>query len=132
MHKHHRPDDHHPEDREAPARLRKRNIEAAGLTAADVLPSDLSVSEDVCNAILGADIDAPDVEVVVDRGVVTLTGVVTDATTRHHLEQLCFDVAGVQAIDSQIRVEPAPGAVASSPSSLPNSHPLHRSTGGSR
>ncbi len=128
----HRPDDHGSDDRETPARLRKRNVEAAGLSAADVLPSDLSVSEDVCNAILGADIDAPDVELVVDRGVVTLTGVVTDATTRHHLEQLCFDVAGVQAIDSQIRVEPAPAVVDASSPSSPTSHALHRPTGGSR
>lgn len=120
------------EGREDPARLRKRNIENAGLHASDVLPSDLSVSEDVCNAILGADIDAPEVEVIVDRGVVTLTGTVTDATTRHHLEQLCFDVAGVQAIDSQIQVVPAPGIVASSSTELPTSHPLARSFGGSR
>lgn len=130
MQNHHR--DGPAEGREDPARLRKRNLENAGLSASDVLPSDISVAEDVCNAILGADLEAPEVEVVVDRGVVTLTGTVTDTTTRHHLEQLCFDVAGVQAIDSQIQVLPAPGAVASSSTELPTSLPLSRSFGGSR
>jgi hypothetical protein len=102
--------------------------------ADDAVHDDSAVTEDVCNAVLGAappggGVDAADVEVSVADGVVVLTGVVSDATSRHHLEQVIFDVPGVRGIESRLEVRPRPKSTATSSDSLPVSRPL---TGGAR
>lgn len=97
------------ENREAPERRRARNIHF----------DDDAIAEDVCNAIFNADVDAAEVEVAVEEGVVTLRGEVSDATSRHHLEQLLFDVPGVRGVACELRVVPHPASYSDPPLTEP-------------
>jgi len=52
-------------------------------------------------------IDASQIEVSVDSGVVTLTGSVEDRTQKRMAEDVADSVAGVRDVQNQLRIEPA-------------------------
>ena len=67
--------------------------------------SDARIHEDVCEAIAQqGHIDATDVEVKVERGIVTLTGTVHERHDKRGLEQLVEHTLGVEDVHNQIRL----------------------------
>lgn len=67
--------------------------------------SDTRIHEDVCEAIAQqGHIDATDVEVKVERGIVTLTGTVHERHDKRGLEQLVEHTLGVEDVHNQIRL----------------------------
>lgn len=66
--------------------------------------SDDRIREDVCDGIIASGIDASDVEVTVEGGLVTLTGSVGDRSEKHRMEDIADSVGGVGGVRSEIRV----------------------------
>jgi hypothetical protein len=68
--------------------------------------SDDRIREDVCERLTQhGQIDASDIEVQVDSGVVTLTGTVDQRKTKRMAEDLVESVSGVKDVHNQIRVQ---------------------------
>jgi osmotically-inducible protein OsmY len=67
--------------------------------------SDTRIREDVCDRLTDApDIDASDVEVTVNNGDVTLSGVVRNREEKRRSEDLVENIAGVRDVHNHLRV----------------------------
>lgn len=67
--------------------------------------SDQRVIEDVNDRLfLDPYVDASDVEVHVEKGDVTLTGLVADKNAKRLAEDIAWSVAGVKNVDNKLRV----------------------------
>lgn len=67
--------------------------------------SDERIREDVCERLSQhGQIDASDIDVQVESGVVTLTGWVSDRRIKHLTEDICENISGVSDVHNQIRV----------------------------
>jgi hypothetical protein len=67
--------------------------------------SDERIREDVCERLeRDHAVDATDIEVAVENGVVTLTGFVDDRRTKRYTEDLVEDVGGVRDVQNQLRI----------------------------
>jgi osmotically-inducible protein OsmY len=68
--------------------------------------SDERIREDVSDAI-GQDgyVDASDVEVKVEAGIVTLTGTVDERPEKRHLERIAEQIYGVEEVRNEIRLK---------------------------
>lgn len=67
--------------------------------------SDTRIEEDVSDALMmNADVDASDIEVKVDKGVVCLSGVVEDRHQKRIAEELAESVLGVQDVENGLKV----------------------------
>jgi hypothetical protein len=67
--------------------------------------SDARIAEDINEALTWhPDIDASEVEVAVERGNVTLTGLVYDPQTRRLIVELALQTAGVSELDDRLCV----------------------------
>ncbi|MFL5330742.1 MAG: BON domain-containing protein [Gemmataceae bacterium] len=67
--------------------------------------ADDRICEDVCERLTQhGDIDASDIEVRVDKGEVTLTGMVDDRRIKRMVEDIADDVSGVVEVHNQIRI----------------------------
>ena len=68
--------------------------------------SDDRIKEEVCDLIMRHDeIDGSDIEVEVSGGEVTLTGSVSDRSTKHMVENLIEKTLGVGDVHNQLRVK---------------------------
>lgn len=68
--------------------------------------SDERVSEDIHERLTAhPEIDATDVEIEVQGGVVTVTGAVEDRWTRHRVEDVIDEILGVREIDNRLRID---------------------------
>jgi hypothetical protein len=76
-----------------------------GVGPRDYQRSDARIHEDV-NACLTQDhaVDASAVHVVVEGGVVTLTGTVPDRMMKHRVEELLERISGVREIENQLKL----------------------------
>ncbi|HVY46566.1 MAG TPA: BON domain-containing protein [Minicystis sp.] len=78
--------------------------------------SDERIREDVCDRLTDhPDIDASDIDVLVQGQEVTLTGTVPERRLKHLAEYLAEDVAGVQEVHNQLRVRREEQRAAASP-----------------
>jgi uncharacterized protein (DUF2267 family) len=69
--------------------------------------TDARIAEDLCERLLhDPDIDASEVEVAVEAGAVTLTGVVDDPHIKRMVESLAAAVPGVREVVDRLRVHP--------------------------
>lgn len=66
--------------------------------------SDERVTEDVCERIMDAGLDAAEVDITVQSGVVTLSGDVRDRADKYRMEQIASDVSGVTDVQNSLRV----------------------------
>lgn len=66
--------------------------------------SDERIMEDVCDR-LASEVDASEVEVVVLKGEVTLTGTIADRHLKFQIEHLADQVMGVTEVHNQLRVK---------------------------
>jgi hypothetical protein len=66
--------------------------------------SDERVREDVCEILSDGTVDASDVEVKVDGGVVYLTGTVIDKDMKRRIEDKAEQVRGVEVVENNLRV----------------------------
>jgi hypothetical protein len=67
---------------------------------------DERILEDIYNRIAADwNLDAIDVDIKVDAGVVHLAGQVRDRTVRHRIEDITEAVRGVKSIENKIRIE---------------------------
>ncbi len=66
--------------------------------------SDERIHEDVCERIMDRGLDAGEVEIRVEQGEVTLTGMVHERTQKRMIEDVAESVSGVQEVHNQIRV----------------------------
>ena len=70
--------------------------------------SDQRISEDLCERLHDDDhVDAGDIEVQVEQGVVTLSGTVPERRMKHRAEDIAEACRGVQDVDNGIRVSRA-------------------------
>lgn len=70
--------------------------------------SDERIREDVSEVLTrNEDVDATEIEVTVNDGIVTLAGTVDDRHAKRIAEDLAQDVSGVRDVQNQIRVQPA-------------------------
>ncbi len=68
--------------------------------------SDDRIEEEVNERLKGdRDLDASDIEVSVESGVVTLSGNVSDRRSKRMAEECCDDISGVDDVTNQIRVK---------------------------
>lgn len=67
--------------------------------------SDERLRELICERLTEADIDASDIEVKVEQGIVTLEGSVHARWMKHQAEDITDDVGGVKDIHNQLRVQ---------------------------
>lgn len=68
--------------------------------------SDERIREDICDRLaVSPDVDPTEIEVTVDAGEVTLTGVVVDRQMKFIAEDIADDIAGVHEIHNQLRVK---------------------------
>jgi hypothetical protein len=82
----------------------------AGLGPRGYQRPDERIREDVCDALCAhGSIDASDLEVTVDNGEVTLSGVVRKRAEKRLAEELAEQTAGVREVHNQLRVAPATG-----------------------
>lgn len=68
--------------------------------------SDERVFEDVCESLINSGIDASDVDVRTEDGVVWLDGAVPDRDQKRAAEELANDVRGVVDVINRLRVTP--------------------------
>ena len=67
--------------------------------------SDERIREEICERLtMDHDVDATDVEVTVDGGVVTLAGTVHERHAKRIAEDLCESVRGVMDVQNNLRV----------------------------
>lgn len=67
--------------------------------------SDARIAEDVNDALMmNADVDASELEVTVDKGVVRLSGLVDDRHQKRIAEELAESVLGVQDVENGLKV----------------------------
>jgi hypothetical protein len=64
--------------------------------------SDERIREDVCDRLSEADVECEDVTVVVQSGVVTLSGHAPSGDTRREIERIAEGVSGVKDVTNQI------------------------------
>jgi osmotically-inducible protein OsmY len=69
--------------------------------------SDDRIREDVCERLSSGYIDASEIEVEVAEGTVTLRGSVPDKRSKRDAEDLIEYVAGIRAIENQLRIASA-------------------------
>lgn len=68
--------------------------------------SDARVFEDVCESLIVSGIDATEIEVRIEDGVVWLDGVVPDREQKRVAEELAMDVRGVLDVINRLHVVP--------------------------
>jgi hypothetical protein len=74
--------------------------------------SDERIREDICDVLLqDHQIDATDIEVVVNRGEVTLTGKVADRWEKFRSEDISANILGVRDVTNQLKVEEIGGGI---------------------
>jgi hypothetical protein len=67
--------------------------------------SDERIREDVCERLtMDHDVDASDIEVTVEGGVVTLSGTVRERYAKRTAEDICESVRGVKDVQNDLRV----------------------------
>ncbi len=66
--------------------------------------SDDRITEDVCERIIDAGLDAGGVEVTVRSGVVTLSGEVRERADKYRMEQIAAEVSGVTDVENSLRM----------------------------
>ncbi len=66
--------------------------------------ADDRILDDIVERLMMASVDASEIEVKVESGVVTLSGTVRDRRDKRRIEDACEDVFGVQDVHNQIRV----------------------------
>jgi osmotically-inducible protein OsmY len=70
--------------------------------------SDERIREDVSEALTRShEVDATNIEVAVNDGIVTLTGSVDDRHAKRMAEDVAQDVSGVRDVQNQLRVQPS-------------------------
>lgn len=67
--------------------------------------SDARIWEDVCDELSAGYLDASDVEVSVDQGVVRLNGFVTDQHALRRAQQMADGCRGVKGVENHLRVQ---------------------------
>ena len=67
--------------------------------------SDERIREDLCEAVVRMGIDAGDVDINVERGVVTLTGAIASSSDKRGLEDVAESLPGVQGVHSHLRLD---------------------------
>jgi hypothetical protein len=80
---------------------------------------DDKIYDRVGEALSDAGLDVADVEIAVQQGVVKLSGTVADRWHRLAAEEIASEVLGVQDVENDIRVRPAP-PTAAGPSPVPD------------
>jgi osmotically-inducible protein OsmY len=71
--------------------------------------SDLQLREEVCEALyLNEDLDASDIEVDVQEGVVTLSGFVNSRSSKRLAEDIIDDISGVLDIQNLLAIKASP------------------------
>jgi osmotically-inducible protein OsmY len=79
----------------------------SGLGPCNYRRPDQRVLEDVCDALLEDPyVDASEIEVRVEGGVVTLAGEIGDRAQKWRAEDLCAEVRGVCDVEVRLRVRP--------------------------
>jgi hypothetical protein len=77
-----------------------------GLGPKNYQRSDERIREDVCERLQWDEwVNATEIEVAVQNGVVTLSGSVDDRPTKRRAEDVAESVSGVKDVQNQIRVE---------------------------
>ncbi len=67
--------------------------------------SDARIREDVCDYLTAyPDVDASDIEVDVENGIVTLTGTVDDRDAKHEAQGVVEAVRGVREVRNHLRI----------------------------
>jgi hypothetical protein len=85
--------------------------------------SDERIREELCDVLTEhPEIDASDIEVTVQHGEVTLSGMVEDRAAKHMAEQMAEEISGVDQVHNQLRVRTGGAA---SPGTHPG-EPPHR------
>jgi osmotically-inducible protein OsmY len=72
------------------------------------LSYDESILDDVCERIARSGIDADGLEVNVENGEVTISGIVASRVDKWRLEVIADDVFGVEEVHDQVRVARTP------------------------
>jgi hypothetical protein len=67
--------------------------------------SDARIREDVCDRLTWADLDVGEVEVTVEGGEVTLTGVAPDRKTKRRVGEIADECFGVRDVHNRIKVD---------------------------
>jgi len=75
--------------------------------------SDERIQEDVCDLLEhDPDVDASDIEVMVQDGEVTLSGTVDERWTKRHAEDVVEGVPGIRDVHNRLRIAGPPQAAA--------------------
>jgi BON domain len=82
--------------------------------------ADERIKEDVCDRLTQhGQIDASDIDVQVQNGEVTLSGVVDDRPAKRMAEDVVDSVSGVKDVHNQLKVRPRPATPAAAPEPSP-------------
>jgi osmotically-inducible protein OsmY len=82
--------------------------------------ADERIKEDVCDRLTQhGQIDASDIDVQVQNGEVTLSGVVDDRPAKRMAEDVVESVSGVKDVHNQLKVRPRPATPAAAPEPSP-------------
>ena len=88
--------------------LAARRVSYAGRGPKGYKRSDERIREDVSEVLTrNHDVDATNIEVTVNDGIVVLAGTVDDRHSKRIAEDITQDVSGVRDVQNQIRVQPA-------------------------
>ena len=88
--------------------IRQQRASYAGRGPKGYKRSDERIREDVSEALTRShDVDATNIEVAVNDGIVTLTGSVDDRHAKRMAEDVAQDVSGVRDVQNQLRVQPS-------------------------
>jgi hypothetical protein len=70
--------------------------------------ADDRIREDVCDCLTeAADVDASDIEVTVERGLVTLSGTVDNRAAKRRAEDIAETIRGVKDVENRLRLKTA-------------------------
>lgn len=88
--------------------IRQQRTSYAGRGPKGYKRSDERIREDVSEALTRShDVDATNIEVAVNDGIVTLTGSVDDRHAKRMAEDVAQDASGVRDVQNQLRVQPS-------------------------
>ena len=70
--------------------------------------ADERIREDVCDCLTeAADVDASDIEVTVERGLVTLSGTIDNRAAKRRAEDIAETIRGVKDVENRLRLKTA-------------------------
>jgi osmotically-inducible protein OsmY len=71
--------------------------------------SDPRIYEDICEALIDEpNVDCRDIEVTVEGGEVTLSGTVPHRRDKRHVEELAWQIRGVEQVHNRLRTKSLP------------------------